>query len=401
LSQSLRTPIHSNISGQFHAVGAGCRHDAFARIEDRFMARACLAGIALAWFFATSPYAASLASAAEPVRSLVKLELDNAPLEGTPLAASGNQVILLDRAGRLWDFDAARAKDIRQTTNRFTGYSAATLRNQLYGEFGKRFDVSGTGHYLVVHPAGQGDRWSKQFEELYRSFWHYFAVRGFDLKEPEFPLVAVVFPDRDQFLRYAHADGVAGAESLIGYYSPTTNRIALYDLGEGHQQGPFDKENAATIIHEATHQTAFNTGIHSRFVHTPRWVAEGLGTLFEAPGIWNSRSHTSQKDRINAGRLADFKSLRPRRKPVAWSELIDSDRSFNADMKAAYAEAWAFTFFLVETRPRDYSKFLARTAARADFAEYSSTERLEDFVAIFGQNFKLLDAQFLRFMDRL
>ncbi|MFN9752880.1 MAG: DUF1570 domain-containing protein [Planctomycetota bacterium] len=29
------------------------------------------------------------------------------------------------------------------------------------------------------------------------------------------------------------------------------------------------------MVHEATHQIAFNTGIHSRFAPMPRWFTEG------------------------------------------------------------------------------------------------------------------------------
>ena len=34
----------------------------------------------------------------------------------------------------------------------------------------------------------------------------YFSVRGFRINEPEFPLVAIVFPDYQSFARYAQAD---------------------------------------------------------------------------------------------------------------------------------------------------------------------------------------------------
>ena len=51
---------------------------------------------------------------------------------------------------------------------------------QLQREFGRAFDVSGTGQYLVVHPAGQRDRWADRFEQLYRSMIHYLTARRFE-----------------------------------------------------------------------------------------------------------------------------------------------------------------------------------------------------------------------------
>ena len=65
---------------------------------------------------------------------------------------------------------------------------------------------------------------------------------------------------------------------------------------------------------------------------------------------------------------------------------------------AAYAEAWAFTFFLVETEPRKYAQYLARTAERPPFSEYDTARRMADFTAVLGKDWRMLDARFLRFM---
>jgi hypothetical protein len=79
-------------------------------------------------------------------------------------------------------------------------------------------------------------------------------------------------------------------------------------------------------------------------------------------------------------------------------QLVSNDRLFKSDMDMAYAEAWALTFYLSQTQPTKYAAYLARTARRPDFQAYSSTQRLADFTAVFGDNFRLLDAQFLQYM---
>ena len=122
--------------------------------------------------------------------------------------------------------------------------------------------------------------------------------------------------------------------------------------------------------------------------------------MFEARGVNDSRTYTSQADRINRGRLNDFKQLRSTRKPAAFVELINSDRQFDSD-PAAYAEAWAFTFFLVEKTPRKYARYLEKTSSRKPFTLYSSAQRLKDFTEVFGDNMALMDAHFLQFMDEL
>jgi hypothetical protein len=339
-------------------------------------------------------------SAAESSRPTIKLKLDGAPLEGTPLFWQKSTASVLGCDGRLWHFETSRATSVRTTNEPFESWTITKMRAELQREFGPDFEVTAAGHYVVVHPRGHGQQWSSRFEELYRSFRIYFAVRGFQLREPQFPLAAVVLRTQQEFQRYVQKDQGQLQPGLLGYYSPQTNRVALYDVTGGQGTAVWHA-NAETIIHEATHQTAFNTGIHSRFSPPPRWVAEGLGTLFEARGVWDSRFQSSASERVNWSRLAQFRQYAGRRKPDAMAQLINSDRVFRTDPDGAYAEAWALSYFLIETRPQQYAAYLARTAARPDFHPYPRSQRLADFTAVFGDNLRLLDAQFLDFMEQV
>jgi len=346
----------------------------------------------------------TLARAAELPRITVKTNVAGQWIEGLPLRASQIEIQLLARDGHLHILSADKAKNYSKIADDFRGYTAAELRGRLLRQFGNRFDVSGTGHYLVVHPAGERDQWADRFEELYRSFIHYFRVRGLQVRELEFPLVAIVFHSQQELRAYAARDGDRIGPGILGFYSPTTNRVALFDQGRGKPK-PTEQdwaENNATIIHEAAHQTAFNTGLHSRYAMPPRWVIEGLGTMFEAPGVWNSHKFRQRSDRINAGRLADFKKVAAARlNGPALKNFIASDQSYKADMTFAYATSWALTFYLVETRPAKYCEYLSRTANRPAFEEYTSDERLKDYTTAFGGNFGIECSRFLRFVSDL
>ena len=83
------------------------------------------------------------------------------------------------------------------------------------------------------------------------------------------------------------------------------------------------------------------------------------------------------------------------------AQMINSDRMFDADASAAYAESWALTFYLVETLPREYMRYLAVTAARPGFEDYPAAQRLADFTSIFGSNLDLVETKFLRYMSEL
>lgn len=350
----------------------------------------------LAWL-AISLLAAG-AHAGEPKWTL-DVNLDGKHIEGLPLIWSRKHV-LLGRDGRVWRFKPDEVRDVRQTSSTFQGFSAAEVRARLFEELGKQFEISGTGHYLVAHLPGQRDYWSQRFEDLYRSFVHYFKVRGFTLQEPEFPLVAIVFRNQDDFMAYARREGAQIGTNIVGYYSPTSNRISLFDVGGGRAKADDWHANAETIIHEATHQTAFNTGVHRRFGADPRWLVEGLATMFEAQGVWDTTHHFSRESRYNRERLSQFQELLPTRRERSLQAFIADDQLFQSDIHRAYAEAWSLSFFLVETRPRKYSELLVRTAARPAFRRYDAADRLADFTAVFGDNFRHLEAEYLQFMAR-
>jgi hypothetical protein len=275
------------------------------------------------------------------------------------------------------------------------------MRGQLTSEFGRSYEVTGTGHFLVVHPRGEAKQWADQFEQLYRNFSHYFSVRGLQLRTPQFPLVAIVWRDRIEFLKAASREGAKLPNGALGYYSQRTNRIMLYDQSGGKKTASLVSPTMATVIHEATHQTAYNTGVHNRFGQCPRWVVEGLGTMFESPGVWNSHRYTRQADRIDQNRLASFRQYLKRRPANAIADLVASDRAFQQDVEGAYAESWALTFYLVETQPQQYCQFLQKTAAAPDFRVYTGGQRLADFQAAFRRDLQLLDAHFLRYMKSL
>lgn len=345
---------------------------------------------------------APVSRAADATRRTYELDTRSGRIEGTPLVQTPKGLELLARDGRVLTLATEDSKRLKPLPGGFQSYSTAVLRNRLQDEVGRSFQVVNAGHYLVALPVGVKTNWAERFDELYRSFKLYFSVRGFALQEPAFPLTAIVWPNEESYLRAARAEGANISPGVVGYYSPITNRIMLYDMSGGRGGQAELRETSATLIHEATHQTAFNTGVHQRFGPTPRWLVEGLGMMFEAPGVWNSRSYQRKEDRINRDRLHYFqKRVAPTHKPDRLQEIIARDELFKSDPLGAYAEAWAFSFYLVENEPRKYCDYLALTARRPAFQAYSPTERLADFTKIFGDNFRMHEARMLRFIEDL
>jgi hypothetical protein len=340
------------------------------------------------------------ARAAMPVEAMIQLTLRGQRVEGSPIEFNEAQVHLLGRDGWLWEFKPGEATNFHKSADRFQPLSISEFRAVLLRDLEAGFEVTGTGHYLVAHPAGQRDVWAQRFEDLYRSFVHYWGVRGLAPREPLFPLAGVVCRSRRQFDELSARAGSPVGSGVLGYYDPASNRILLYDLGNSAAAHKW-QTSATVLIHEATHQTAFNTGIHSRYTQPPRWVDEGLATMFEAPGVYDSQTYRQQSDRINRGWLGQFRHLAPHHRPELLADLIARDRLSQTAPQVAYAEAWALTFWLVETQPRKYADYLARTAQMTPFAPYTAAQRTADFQAVFGSDWRMLEAQLLRYIAGL
>ncbi|MEM9187277.1 MAG: DUF1570 domain-containing protein [Planctomycetota bacterium] len=321
------------------------------------------------------------------------------PVEGRPIAWSESTVRLLARDGRLHQFDPRRAKDAKKTAPRFRPMSDSELRAELYREFRGRFDFTSTGHYLVVHPPGEGAEWAGRFEEIYRALLSYVRVRGFRTREPEFPLVAVVLRNQAEYRRFVSKSGTQVLPGALGHYDHYTNRVVLYDVTGG--QGDWTA-TAKTIVHEATHQVAFNVGVHTRAADTPYWVPEGLAMLFEPRAVWRPSGGDQRGDRLNRERLEDFRHFsREGQPPFDLAAFVASDQPFRRRGAAAYAQAWTLAFYLAETRPRDYSRYLAAIAGRPPLARYSPPARVRDFHAAFGDDFAILQANWMRWVAEL
>lgn len=356
----------------------------------------------------------SSSAVADPPAYLELLVKDE-PLRGKLVAMDKTNAWLMTREGHLHELEVKDIKSVKRLSPRFEPLSSAEVRDALRREFGKEFEVAGSEHYLVCAPPGKAKEYAQLFENIYRSFHGYFSVRGFRMTKPEFPLVAIVFPDHKTFDSYCQKDGFRAFRGLMGYYIRTTNRVALFDSGNA-QAGILGEENAPgpitatieagladTMVHEATHQVAYNTGLHSRLGTNPKWIVEGLATVFESSGIRDSASSRGKAfDRANKDRYVWFRNYaQSRRKPKSLAAFVSEDKPYQAAALDAYAEGWALSFYLIETRSANYARYLKTIANRDPMKDYPAEERLADFKKAFGSDLDLLEADFLRFITRL
>lgn len=306
---------------------------------------------------------------------------------GSPLVWDNQKLFLLTGYGTFEEVKFNNVKEFEKKSPLRVIFSKNSFERKLKSEFGSRYQVSRTRDYLVVHPVSQGQYWPQKIQSVYTAFGDYFKGRRISIGQRDYPLVAVVFATQSEFRQYARKMNDKISRSVVGYYSPNTNRVAMYDQS---LTGGASQQNMDTIVHEIAHQAAFNCGIHSRFGDTPRWVVEGLGTMFEAKGVWNSLRHPRQTDRVNAGLLNLYNKQIVAKKKKGWvGAIVTGNRIFEKAPETAYSCAWALSFYLMETQPYDYVKYMKKLNYLPAFEKYSQEKRLTDFERAFGSTKRL------------
>lgn len=325
---------------------------------------------------------------------------------------------IIDRQGRLHHKVLGDLKSLQKMSVRFEPDSTGAFRESLTDEF-KDYEVAGTTHYLVCAPQGRAEQYAQLFEAIYRDVVLFYRVRGFAVKTPDVPLVAIIFRSQREFSNYCRRDKVTPSPTLRGYYSLVSNRVALFDdpsllktaqtenllqSNEGiAAYAAISGSTADTVIHETTHQVSYNVGVHSRLGGTPIWVVEGLATVLEPAQMRKKQGRQLLSDRVNTERAAWFEVRhRPARAMGSLAKLIASDGYFYQSTLNSYSEAWAFTFFLMEkpSRRQQFVRYLQTLGKRDPMRVYSAKDRLSDFQAAFG-DISRLEVEFIRFMDRM
>lgn len=309
-------------------------------------------------------------------------------------------LVMTRRNGRIAVLEPTEIESINKVDDSFYPKSFEQMRVKLQKEFGSKYTVSATRHFLVVHPIGDYEKWALPFEQLFARFEAYFKSRGLTIKEPEFPMVAIVLRTRNEFNQMAKTHDMPA--NVIGYYAFHSNRLIAYQ-----QKMPWlnASQNWAdtmdTVIHEATHQTAANTGIHSRLGINPRWVTEGLATMFEAKGVNNYFKYPEFKTRINWERLYALRKLYEDNAVKGTVEqLVLGDALFNHDPERAYAVSWALSLYLAERNPHRYVQYLETLQKNELTSSRSSSRRMKYFHQAFGDPAGI-EADLRRFIDRI
>ena len=328
-------------------------------------------------------------------------------------------VLLLARDGVIWAVPSEELVEHTTDDVPFTSFSPKEISRRMLAKLPAGFDVHATAHYLIFHDTSQDyAQWcGALFERLYRAFTNYWIRKGLKLFEPEFPLVAIVFADKASYMKHSRPEAGDAAEFIVGYFSPNTNRMTMFDLTgleslRSYYSGrrakisvilaqPEAQRTVSTIVHEATHQIAFNCGLQTRYSDCPVWFSEGIAVYFETPDLRSTKGWRRFGE-VNRSRLMQFYQYAQNRPDDSLQTLIADDRRFHDPKQGldAYAEAWALTYYLIRQHPQKYIAYVKMLSEKKPLLKDGPEGRLEQFRQIFG-DMQQLDAGFLRYMARV
>lgn len=306
-----------------------------------------------------------------------------------------------------------------------------------------KLKVEVSSHYVLLHDTsdarvGRKTRAQTRLELLetvFESFFMKFALDGIVLAPPKEHMTVLLFSEEETFQRYSTLLAPE-LKMAAGFWSPKDNISVFYDQGTtkqmmlmaelakdmqknklklrgtavsqdmAHLANSFEllvkvareESDIEVVSHEATHQLAGNSGLMPRGKIGARWAHEGLASYFETP----SGAGWGGIGAVNQTRLADYKivSRDPDRRNL---ELIISDRLFYTaknlgEAVEAYGQAWALTYFLMETRFEKLMVYYQKCSHFED--DLPASSRVKAFTEVFG-DLRTLEIEFNDFMVSL
>jgi hypothetical protein len=295
-----------------------------------------------------------------------------------------------------------------QTTETDKPFVPATIP-QLSAELTKQFagfKSRNTKHYLYLYNCSElfHTGTSRILETMLPGILGYAKSQKMNVHPPELPLVVIMFHTEQEF-----QDFQVIPDGVVGYYSPISNYVVIYEVPRIAQFAPeiAMRQAISTIAHEGAHQVLHNIGVQQRMSHWPLWLGEGLAEYF-APTTTDKRMTWAGAGQLNGLRLMELDAYLRTRDPGSHGDLVRATVEAASLTSTGYAAAWALTHFLVTQKTKPFFDLLKEVSATGPLegnprpnARGQVVENLAAFAKHFGTDTSALEDQVVQHLQNL
>lgn len=226
-------------------------------------------------------------------------------------------------------------------------------------------------------------------ESMLPGMMQYAEAMKFDPREPDVPLIVVMFKTEDEFQRYRRMP-----PGVVAYYHTLSNRVFLYEQSKLGEDRPdlAVQQAISTIAHEGAHQILHNIGVQQRLSYWPLWLSEGLAEYF-APTSVGSRLKWKGAGQVNDLRMFELEQyVKSRATEEPNGRMIDDTVQAARLTSTGYATAWSLTHYLAKNRRAEFHKLVREASKLGPFETLGApnrgrvAENLAEFKAIFGDD---------------
>ncbi|HEV3004578.1 MAG TPA: DUF1570 domain-containing protein, partial [Pirellulales bacterium] len=313
---------------------------------------------------------------------------------GKVLVEAGDAFVVIMPDGRLTSVPQHEAT---VTDRPFKAVAFDELGRQLTDTKFVGFKTHKTKRYLYVYNS------SRQFfeatrnilETMYPSLFGYCRRKKIPVRDPDVPLVVIMFRTQDEFEKYHPMP-----EGVLAYYSGVSNHVVLYEQSKLLEVAPelAFKQAISTIAHEGVHQVLHNIGVQQRLSRWPMWISEGLPEYF-APTQIGAKIKWKGVGFPNDLRMKSLETLIKEGKGS--QELVRPAVEADRLDATGYASAWALTHFLAERRREKFVSFLVDVSKYQPLEKHTPDENQALFAKYFGRDFAEFDTELVKHLSKL
>lgn len=337
-------------------------------------------------------------------------------LRGRVLArAPDGGLMVEDASGTISSISAAGAATWRAVDGAFAWLPTEQMAGLLQEQMGDTFQAVETEHFLLCSQASElyTEYCGKLLERVHDEYYEFCADHKLPVQPLAVKLPVIIFRDPATLREFAvrqHPE--TDFSSVPGYYSIRHNQMLISGAAAAKtyrratdvtREVRKHRRDIETVVHEAVHQLAFNSGLQIRYADNPMWLSEGLAVYFESTSGRSSLGW-SRPGEVSRLHLPTIKPARPLAAlPVSLAALATSVQPFQQEELTAfaYAESWAMVHYLASRRADGLAGLIQAYQSAAPGAGLGADRHVQILEQALGESLADAEVSVLKYVQRL